>query len=256
MWTDQAVNQRPIVPGLGNITNTQWNVSVQAVDEYLGGTFYRPQTADWIQGTVAPGYGTGHTGNEYLDTAHYMWYGPKKIDGTWGTGHHLPSPHYGKVYINGSGAPTPLLGNEGDYYLDVSNYVYYGPKTSDGWGSKLYMYDSYIHLTKGPLPTGWIYFPDSQMIMTDSVEGSVEVYAMMENAAGESVVPDLLIGSLAMNPAGLITVQGESGVVLRYFSPDDVLADGVIERVRFRISGPKGLKWSFYVSSLMGKLSV
>lgn len=34
----------------------------------------------------------------------------------------------------GIGAPTPALGFDGDFYVDTSNYVFYGPKVAGNWG--------------------------------------------------------------------------------------------------------------------------
>lgn len=39
-----------------------------------------------------------------------------------------------KIY-SGTGAPTATLGTAGDFYLNVSNSNFYGPKTSSGWGA-------------------------------------------------------------------------------------------------------------------------
>lgn len=35
----------------------------------------------------------------------------------------------------GSGAPAAGLGSNGEYYYDTTNNLYYGPKTSNGWGT-------------------------------------------------------------------------------------------------------------------------
>lgn len=40
----------------------------------------------------------------------------------------------GSTILNGSGAPSENLGAIGDYYIDNTNYVIYGAKTSSGWG--------------------------------------------------------------------------------------------------------------------------
>lgn len=39
----------------------------------------------------------------------------------------------GATVLNGSEDPTPDLGNIGDFYINTSNYVLYGPKTDTGW---------------------------------------------------------------------------------------------------------------------------
>lgn len=37
--------------------------------------------------------------------------------------------------LNGVGAPAPLLGNNGDFYIDTATYNIYGPKTAGVWGA-------------------------------------------------------------------------------------------------------------------------
>lgn len=41
----------------------------------------------------------------------------------------------GKTVLNGSGAPTDAVGAVGDFYLDTSSSMLYGPKTDSGWGT-------------------------------------------------------------------------------------------------------------------------
>jgi hypothetical protein len=41
----------------------------------------------------------------------------------------------GKTIRNGSGAPASGLGVDGDFYIDTSNNLIYGPKTGGSWGS-------------------------------------------------------------------------------------------------------------------------
>lgn len=36
---------------------------------------------------------------------------------------------------NGSGAPSPSVGQPGDFYMDSSNWAMYGPLTPNGWGN-------------------------------------------------------------------------------------------------------------------------
>jgi hypothetical protein len=43
----------------------------------------------------------------------------------------------GAVMHSGDGAPAESLGKIGDMYLDKTNAMLYGPKTSDGWGTPL-----------------------------------------------------------------------------------------------------------------------
>jgi hypothetical protein len=40
----------------------------------------------------------------------------------------------GNAILTGSGIPAASLGNSGDFYLDITSYMLYGPKTAQGWG--------------------------------------------------------------------------------------------------------------------------
>jgi len=100
-----------------------------------------PRGADGQDGTIilsgegAPTPSLGHNGNYYLDVATATLYGPKTSSG-WGTGLSLrgaPGTPGSQIY-SGNGAPAGSLGNTGDYYLDKTSYLLYGPKTASGWG--------------------------------------------------------------------------------------------------------------------------
>ena len=43
----------------------------------------------------------------------------------------------GNLIHSGYGAPTPTLGEIGDYYLDLSTVALYGAKTTEGWGAPI-----------------------------------------------------------------------------------------------------------------------
>ena len=43
------------------------------------------------------------------------------------------------LMLAGSGPPGPSLGTTGDFYLDQTSKLLYGPKTSTGWGGGLYL---------------------------------------------------------------------------------------------------------------------
>lgn len=40
----------------------------------------------------------------------------------------------GKSVLNGTGAPDPDFGKNGDFYVDTDTYDIYGPKNNSGWG--------------------------------------------------------------------------------------------------------------------------
>lgn len=92
-------------------------------------------------GTGAPGTGLGTNGDYYLDKNTAQLYGPKTASG-WGsptslmgaTGATGAAGANGSTTLSGNGTPSNSLGANGDYYLDKTNYLLYGPKTSSGWG--------------------------------------------------------------------------------------------------------------------------
>ena len=43
----------------------------------------------------------------------------------------------GSKTLSGTSAPGSTLGSNGDYYLDKTNYLLYGPKTATGWGTPI-----------------------------------------------------------------------------------------------------------------------
>jgi hypothetical protein len=92
-----------------------------------------------FSGTTVPATTTGAVGDFYLNISTSLLYGPKTAAG-WGSGFALKGPAGtagapGNKILNGTGVPASSLGNNGDYYLDVVNYLLYGPKTDGGWGA-------------------------------------------------------------------------------------------------------------------------
>lgn len=41
----------------------------------------------------------------------------------------------GAGILSGSDVPSPSLGANGDFYIDITNHAFYGPKTAGAWGS-------------------------------------------------------------------------------------------------------------------------
>lgn len=92
-------------------------------------------------GAGAPAASLGNGGDYYLDQTADNLYGPKTSSG-WGTPLSLKGTTgvagaAGSKILSGSGTPATTIGNIGDYYLDATNYLLYGPKTSSGWGGGL-----------------------------------------------------------------------------------------------------------------------
>jgi|HubBroStandDraft_2_1064218.scaffolds.fasta_scaffold39645_1 hypothetical protein len=112
-----------------------------------------------LNGSGAPADFLGADGDFYLDTTSYVLYGPK-VDGSWpvtgrsligpagATGTEGPQGPQGDIgpvgppgtagingtsVLNGSGAPADSVGVNGDFYLDTSANVLYGPKAAGSW---------------------------------------------------------------------------------------------------------------------------
>jgi hypothetical protein len=94
-------------------------------------------------GNVLPTLSIGAVGDYYLDVANGFVYGPK-TSLSWGRGTTLKGPTgatgatgapgtAGSQIYSGSGIPSASLGVVGDYYMDTTNSLLYGPKTNGGW---------------------------------------------------------------------------------------------------------------------------
>ena len=88
-----------------------------------------------LNGPGPPAESTGTEGDFYIDTASNEIYGPKTKDG-WGVGTSAVGPEgpSGKSVLSGSGAPSPSLGTDGDFYIDTTANLIYGPRASGAWG--------------------------------------------------------------------------------------------------------------------------
>ena len=108
-----------------------------------------------LSGESTPALNVGNIGDYYFDQSSYKLYGPKKADG-WGIpvilkgadgekgndgakgekGEKGEKGNDGTHIIPGTGAPTPSIGSNGDWYIDTKNKKLYGPKTQNGWGNE------------------------------------------------------------------------------------------------------------------------
>ena len=84
-----------------------------------------PQGPAGPQGATGPQGPTGPKGPQ----------GPSGAQGA--TGPSGAAGKNGSQIYSGSGVPAATLGNIGDYYLDVTTYNLYGPKTANGWGTPM-----------------------------------------------------------------------------------------------------------------------
>jgi hypothetical protein len=97
-----------------------------------------------ISGSGAPNNAIGADGDFYIDTAASALYGPKAA-GAWpaagvsligpsgSTGATGPAGAAGAGVLSGSGAPSNVIGANGDFYIDTAASLLYGPKTAGAW---------------------------------------------------------------------------------------------------------------------------
>ena len=98
-----------------------------------------------------------------------------------------------RIY-SGSGAPSSGLGRSGDFYVDVTNGVLYGPKASGSWGAGL-------QLESGPQgPTG----PQS------TVTGPTGPASVVTGPTGPQVTGPTGAASVITGPTGATGAQGLS----------------------------------------------
>jgi hypothetical protein len=96
-----------------------------------------------ITTTGAPANGTGENGDYAYDPAAKLMYGPKS-GGTWPAavtitgdqgpqGDIGPEGPRGRTWHSGAGAPSDVLGEDGDWYWNVSDSEWHGPKAAGTW---------------------------------------------------------------------------------------------------------------------------
>jgi hypothetical protein len=96
-----------------------------------------------LNGTGPPQNSQGVDGDFYLNTASWLLHGPKANDawpvgvsltGSAGEdGTHGTNGLDGRTILNGAGAPEGNQGDDGDFYIDRSAMVIYGPKAGGFW---------------------------------------------------------------------------------------------------------------------------
>jgi hypothetical protein len=94
-------------------------------------------------GTLYPGVGVGSVGDYFINVSDNVLYGPR-ADSGWGKGDTLngttgvASGAVSNLFID-AGAPPLGLGDVGDFYMDPTGRLLYGPKTSSSWGNAVYI---------------------------------------------------------------------------------------------------------------------
>jgi len=96
-----------------------------------------------LSGSVAPGAEDGNDGDFWIDVTESDLYGPK-TSGSWPPPVSLIGPQGdpgdngtngtdGKTVLSGDGPPADELGQDGDFYVDTTNWIFWGPKASGTW---------------------------------------------------------------------------------------------------------------------------
>ena len=186
-------------------------------------------------GNTTPSASTGDSGDYYLDIATDVLYGPKSSSG-WGTGISLAGSagaagKAGSQIYSGSGAPATTVGAIGDYYLDVTNYVLYGPKTTSGWGTGIVLkgatgtanviysawgYASNPRDTMIDESNLWVVnFPANALSLADLSSASIQVY--LQFGGGEEVLPYIAYAGSVNSTLSFIPEKGTI-LITRYTS--------------------------------------
>ncbi|OCK44393.1 hypothetical protein BA195_06865 [Tenacibaculum soleae] len=160
-----------------------------------------------LNGNVIPTT-EGVDGDFYVNTSTNMFYGPK-VSGSWGVGVSLVGAvgASGKTILNGNVIPT-TEGVDGDFYVNTSTNMFYGPKVSGSWGvgvslvgasGKTILNGNVIPTTEGV--DGDFYVNTStNMFYGPKVSGSWGVGVSLVGASG---VDGTLTG--IVNPNGVLT---------------------------------------------------
>ncbi|MDF3881170.1 hypothetical protein [Cupriavidus basilensis] len=105
-----------------------------------------PASGALLSGTTDPGPATGKDGDFYLNTVTWMFFGPK-TNGAWPAGVSLAGPAgpkgdtgatgntgaSGNTILSGTADPTDSVGNNGDYYINTTTSMLFGPKANGTW---------------------------------------------------------------------------------------------------------------------------
>jgi hypothetical protein len=93
-----------------------------------------------LYGAGAPASGVGVDGNFYINTSTNFIYGPKTAD-AWPAGTSMVGPQGpqgiqgipGNTVLYSAGPPASGTGVDGNFYIDTTAHVIYGPKAAGAW---------------------------------------------------------------------------------------------------------------------------
>lgn len=89
-----------------------------------------------LSGNGPPSVGEGLDDDFYVDLDSSTIYGPK-AGGIWPDGVSLKGDKgdAGSTWLHGTNTPGAEVGVDGDFFIDIANHVYYGPKASGSWAA-------------------------------------------------------------------------------------------------------------------------
>jgi len=104
----------------------------------------------------------------------------------------------GNTILNGSGTPNNTIGNNGDFYIDTTNFLIYGPKTSGVWSSGTYI----------------VATPDA----TGSIKGRVQLAGDLSGTAASPTVP----GKVSKTGDSITVISGGNKTALAITQNDTI----------------------------------
>jgi len=207
-------------------------------------------------GTADPSATVGAVGDFYINLTTGLLFGPK-TDGGWGTGVSLKGATgatgaAGSKIYSGSGAPPSTTGVNGDYFLDSTDYLLYGPKTSSGWGTPISLQGP-----AGPAgpqgPAGnanvktdvftlgnadWLW--NSQYLFETGAGSYTEYFTRYSVRNNSNVTQDIL----------------DNGLVLIYFQPSPVNNPNQWAPVPYQFDSSFGYTYNFVAVTAVGSVTM
>ena len=184
-----------------------------------------------LNGTAGPPASTvGNNGDFYIDTATDTLYGPK-AGGTWPTpgtslvGTQGPAGTNGtdgNTILNGTSAPGPTVGNNGDFYIDTATDTLYGPKAGGTWptpGTSLVGQATQCEVTDVTTPTTPATSTDLQAAINAARSG--DTLDMTGECVGNFTIPSAVTLTLMGMPTAALNGDN-SGTVLTVSSGSTV----------------------------------
>jgi hypothetical protein len=208
-----------------------------------------PTTSGITDGTVLyglgiPGSGAGNNNDTYINTGTGIFY--KKTAGTWAQVFSMQSGPQGPQgtagtngtngtngfsVLNGSTNPSNLsTGTNGDFYINTSNYTFFGPKTTGGWGDGVSLVppgvivggcagQALIKASDDDYDTQWLDLDTKYVNLADA--GQANGYAPLNSAikVDASYLPSYVSDIVTVNNYAGLPFPGTAGFI--YITADD-----------------------------------